>query len=58
MPTYGHLSRKTTDERAGLDEQAHYFEKPGVWIEQRECASNADPTPSVTSTNIGCPQQG
>ena len=29
MPTYGHLSRRTTDERAGLDEQAHYFDKPG-----------------------------
>ena len=42
MATYGHLCWKTTDERARLDERAHYFDKPGVRIEQRECASNAD----------------
>ena len=29
MPTYGHLSRRTTDERAGLGERAHYFDMPG-----------------------------
>ena len=29
MPTYGHLSRRTIDKKAGLGEQAHYFDKPG-----------------------------
>ena len=58
MPTYGHLSRRTTDKKAGLGEGAHYFDKPGGLNGRRECASNVDPTTAIMSTNIGSPQQG
>ena len=57
MPTYGNLSRRTTDERAGLGERAHYFDKPGG-LNGVNVLQMIHATPSVTSTNISSPQQG